>query len=313
MPYETVFHRAATTRQCWWTRTLKVHDSSPEVAAQIIPPRDVTYDMQLDPVDPELPLGLRDDDALSEDAPRPAKLKAKIKKRLSKLTDLQAKLYADGRYALLIVLQGRDASGKDGTIRTVFGACNPQGCRVTSFKEPTPIERKHDFLWRVHKVVPERGMVGIFNRSHYEDVLAARVHGIVGKPIWMSRYDQINDFERMLIQNNVIVLKFFLQISRDEQRERLQKGIERSDKNWKFREGDLDDRRLWDSYTDAYHDMLRRTSTKEAPWYLVPADNKKIRNYFIAGTVVRTLRKLKLRYPDAEPNTLLKAEQTLSV
>lgn len=268
--------------------------------------------MQLDPIDPESTISLRDDDALCDDAPSDGKLQKKTRKRLAQLTTLQSKLYGDGRYALLVVLQGRDTAGKDGTIKTVFGACNPQGCEVASFKEPTPIERKHDFLWRIHNVIPARGMVGIFNRSHYEDVLAARVHGTVGKPIWMSRYDQINDFERMLVQNNVIVLKFFLHISRDEQRRRLLKRVEKEEKNWKFREGDLDDRRLWDSYTGAYHDMLRRTSTKVAPWYLVPADNKKVRNYFITGAVVRALRKLKLRYPDADPDVLLKAEQILT-
>lgn len=268
--------------------------------------------MQLDPVDPESPISLRDRDALCDDAPRDSKLRKKTEKRLARLTEFQSKLYGDGRYALLVVLQGRDAAGKDGTIKKVFGACNPQGCEVTSFKEPTPIERRHDFLWRVHNVIPPRGMVGIFNRSHYEDVLAARVNGTVGTPIWTSRYDQINDFERMLVQNNVIVLKFFLHVSREEQRRRLLKRVEKVDKNWKFREGDLDDRRLWDAYTDAYHDMLRRTSTKVAPWYLVPADNKKVRNYFVTGAVVRALRKLKLRYPDADPNVLLKAEQILT-
>jgi PPK2 family polyphosphate:nucleotide phosphotransferase len=275
--------------------------------------RVVTYGMQLDAVDPELPINIRDEDAVSDDAPSDSKVQKKTAKRLAKLTTLQAKLYGDGRYAVLVVLQGRDASGKDGTIRRVFGACNPQGCTVTSFKEPTPLERRHDFLWRVHNVVPPRGMMGIFNRSHYEDVLAARVHGIVGKPIWMSRYDQINDFERMLVQNNVIVLKFFLHVSRAEQRRRLIKRVEREDKNWKFREADLDDRRLWDAYTDAYHDMLRRTSTREAPWYVVPADDKKVRNYFVTGTVVRALRKLKLHYPEADPNVLLRAEQILTV
>jgi PPK2 family polyphosphate:nucleotide phosphotransferase len=268
--------------------------------------------MQLDPVDPEAPLSLQDEDAVTDEAPRASKVARQTRKRLERLTTLQAKLYGDGRYALLVVLQGRDAAGKDGTIRKVFGACNPQGCEVASFKEPTPLERRHDFLWRVHQAVPPRGMIGIFNRSQYEDVLAARVHGTVGKPIWMSRYDQINDFERMLIQNNVVVLKFFLHISRAEQRRRLLKRVEREDKNWKFRESDLDDRRLWDAYTEAYHDMLRRTSTREAPWYLVPADDKKLRNYFVTGIVVRALRKLKLRYPDADPNVILKAEQILS-
>ncbi len=268
--------------------------------------------MQLDPVDPEAPLTLRDEDAECDDVPGDRKLRTKTKKRLERLTKLQEKLYADGRYGVLIVLQGRDAAGKDGTIRRVFGACNPQGCQVTSFKEPTPEERRHDFLWRVHKAVPPRGMIGVFNRSHYEDVLAPRVNGTVARPIWMSRYDQINDFERMLVQNNVIVLKFFLQVSWAEQRARLFKRIETPDKNWKFREGDLDDRRRWDAFAEAYHDMLRRTSTREAPWYMVPSDDKKVRDYFVTGVVVRALTKLKLRYPEAEPNVLLKAEQILS-
>jgi PPK2 family polyphosphate:nucleotide phosphotransferase len=269
--------------------------------------------MQLDPVDPESPVNLRDEDAVWDDAPSNSKIQKKTSKRLARLTSLQSELYGDGRYALLVVLQGRDTAGKDGTIKKVFGACNPQGCEVVSFKEPTALERRHDFLWRVHTAVPPRGMVGIFNRSHYEDVLAARVHGIVGKPIWTSRYDQINDFERMLVQNNVIVLKFFLHISRDEQRSRLLKRVEKEDKNWKFREGDLEDRRLWDPYTDAYEEMLRRTSTRVAPWYQIPADNKKVRDYLVTGVVVRTLRKLKLRYPDADPDVLLKAEQILAV
>ena len=268
--------------------------------------------MQLDPVDPEFPLHLRDEDAVLRDAPSDKKVREKTRKRLSRLTKLQAKLYGDGRYAVLVVLQGRDAAGKDGTIRKVFGACNPQGCAVTSFKVPTVDERKHDFLWRVHKAIPERGMIGIFNRSHYEDVLAARVHGTVAKPIWNSRYEQINDFERMLVQNNVIVVKFMLHVSRGEQRKRLLKRVEKENKNWKFREGDLDDRRSWDTYTDAYHDMIRRTSTREAPWYLVPADDKKVRDYLVSGAIVRTLRKLKLRYPEADPNILLKAEQILT-
>lgn len=268
--------------------------------------------MQLEPVDPESPITLRDQDAVCDDASPVAKIRSETRKRLAKLKTLQAELYGDGRYAVLVVLQGRDAAGKDGTIRTVFGACNPQGCDVTSFKEPTPLELSHDFLWRIHNAVPARGTLGIFNRSQYEDVLAARVRGTVAEPIWDARYDQINDFERMLSQNNVVILKFFLHVSRGEQRRRLLKRVQREDKNWKFREADLDDRRLWDSYTAAYHDMLRRTSTKVAPWYLVPADNKQLRNYLVTGIVVRALRKLKLRFPDADPNVLLKAEQILT-
>ncbi|MGI8509681.1 MAG: PPK2 family polyphosphate kinase [Gemmatimonadaceae bacterium] len=267
--------------------------------------------MRLCPVDPETPPRLRDEDATTDDAPSGDKLASKFSKRVDALALLQNKLYADGRYALLIVLQGRDASGKDGTIRKVFGAFNPQGCVVTSFKEPSPVERRHDFLWRIHCAVPGRGMVGIFNRSQYEDVIVPRVHGTVAKPIINSRYDQINDFERMLVQNNVIVLKFFLQISRAEQRKRLLKRVEEPKKNWKFREGDVDERKLWDAYTEAYCDMLTRCSMPEAPWYVVPSDNKPVRDYLIAGTVARTMKRLKLRYPEADPNVLLRAEQSL--
>ena len=269
--------------------------------------------MQLDPVDPEAPLRIRDEDAVCDDAPDRDTLEQKTADRLERLTRLQEKLYADGRYALLIVLQGRDASGKDGTIRKVFGAFDPQGCVVTAFKEPTTIERRHDFLWRIHERVPPRGMVGIFNRSHYEDVLAPRVHGTIAKPIWNARYEQINDFERMLVQNNVIVLKFFLHVSRDEQRKRLLKRIEKRRKHWKFREEDIDERRMRDADTDAYRDMLRRTSTEQAPWYFVPADDKKVRDYLVAGTVARTLKSLKLRWPDADPTELAEAEQALCV
>lgn len=267
--------------------------------------------MRLCPADPESPPRLRDDDAVTDDAPSGDKLSSKFAKRLDSLAQLQAKLYADGRYALLIILQGRDASGKDGTIRKVFGAFNAQGCVVTAFKEPTPVERRHDFLWRIHCAVPQRGMVGIFNRSQYEDVIVPRVHGTVARPIIASRYEQINDFERMLVQNNVIVLKFFLHISRAEQRTRLLKRIEEPRKNWKFREADLDERKLWDEYTEAYRDMIRCCSMPEAPWYVVPADDKAVRDYLIAGTVVRTVKRLKLRYPEADPNVLLRAEQAL--
>lgn len=267
--------------------------------------------MRLCPIDPDSPPRLRDDEATAPDAPDAEKMSSKFRKRLAALEAEQGKLYADGRYALLVVLQGRDASGKDGTIRKVFGAFNPQGCTVTSFREPSPLERRHDFLWRVHGVVPPRGMVGIFNRSQYEDVLVPRVHGTVAKPIINSRYDQINDFERMLVQNNVVILKFFLHISRDEQRKRLLKRVERPKKNWKFRQGDLDERKLWDDYTEAYRDMLRRCSTPEAPWYVVPSDDKDVRNYLISATVARTLKRLKLRYPEADPKVLQRAEQML--
>ena len=267
--------------------------------------------MLLEPIDPEAPLDLSDETASISSPPTAEKLAAKTAKYEHALARLQNKLYADGRYALLVVLQGRDASGKDGTVRHVFSSVNPQGCVVTSFKEPTPAERKHDFLWRVHACVPARGMLGIFNRSHYEDVLAPRVHGTVARPIWTSRYEQINDFERMLVQNNVVILKFFLHVSRAAQRRRILDRIETPKKNWKFREGDLDDRRLWDEYTEAYRDMLQRCSTRFAPWYLVPSDDEDIRNHLVLKTVVRTLKKLKLHYPAAYPEMLLRAEQSL--
>jgi len=269
--------------------------------------------MRLHPVDPSDDFTLRDSDAVAEDAPTGKKLKRKTRKRLAKIGKLQHRLYADGRYALLVVLQGRDASGKDGTIQTVFSACNPQGCIVTSFKEPTPLERRHDFLWRVHQQVPPAGMIGIFNRSHYEDVLVARVREQVPKKEWQRRFDQINDFERMLAQNRVVVLKFFLHVSRSEQRRRLLKRVEDPERNWKFRMRDLDDRRMWDGYNDAYRDALRHCSTQYAPWYLVPADDKRVRDYLISGVIAKTLKSLDLTFPETDPNLLLDAEQMLSV
>ncbi|MEP6992486.1 MAG: PPK2 family polyphosphate kinase, partial [bacterium] len=198
--------------------------------------------------------------------------------------------------------QGRDASGKDGTIRKVFSAVNPQGCTVASFKAPTELEQHHDFLWRVHQQVPARGMIGIFNRSHYEDILVPRVHGSLRKEVWHARYGQVNDFEAMLAANHVVILKFFLHISRDEQRDRLRERLSDEKKNWKFRREDLDDRARWDQFTKAYHGILANTSTTEAPWYIVPADNKDVRNLLIARTIAERLSGLRLRYPPADPS-----------
>jgi PPK2 family polyphosphate:nucleotide phosphotransferase len=235
---------------------------------------------------------VKDDEELEEEA----------KVQTSRIAELQQVLYADARYALLVVLQGRDASGKDGTIRKVFSAVNPQGCAVTSFGAPTELEQRHDFLWRVHPHVPPRRMIGIFNRSHYEDVLVPRVHETVPKKVWSARYDQINDFERMLEANGVVQLKFMLHVSRDEQKRRLIERLTDPTKNWKFREGDLEDRRHWDEFTKAYRGILSHTSTSWAPWYLVPADNKKVRNLLIARTIADTLEGLDLRYPKADPS-----------
>ncbi|MGH7713650.1 MAG: PPK2 family polyphosphate kinase [Gemmatimonadaceae bacterium] len=238
------------------------------------------------------------------DLPDREELKDRTEQALEKLTELQSVFYADGRFALLVVLQGRDASGKDGVIRHVFGACNPQGVQVTGFKVPSDLERAHDFLWRVHNAVPPRGMVGIFNRSQYEDVLVVRVRSLVPRSVWSKRYEQINNFEQMLAQNGVIILKFFLHISRDEQRKQLIERLEDPTKNWKFRAGDLDDRKLWSEYTRAYRDALAKCSTRWAPWYVVPSDDKRARNYLITQTIVETLSSLKLRYPRASKEVL---------
>lgn len=236
-----------------------------------------------------------------DDAPPRSELKAATDQLLDRLTELQDAFHADGRFALLLVLQGRDASGKDGVIRTVTGAFNPSGVSVASFAPPTPLELRHDFLWRVHQVVPARGMITVFNRSHYEDVLVVRVRKLAEEAAWRARYGQINAFESMLAANNVIIRKCMLHVSQDEQGERLRERLSDPAKNWKFRLGDLEDRALWDEYTDAYRDALLECSTPHAPWYVVPADSKSQRNYLIARMLVETLETLDLRYPPIDP------------
>ena len=214
-----------------------------------------------------------------------------------RLDKLQEALYAEGRRALLVVLQGRDTAGKDGAIRKVFGPLNPQGVAVTGFKAPSPVELAHDYLWRVHQAVPPRGTIGIFNRSHYEDVLVVRVHELVPEAVWRQRFDQIVQFERTLVENGVTILKFFLHISRDEQRERLRARLEGPEKYWKFSPGDLGERDRWDAYTEAYAEALARTSTPVAPWYLVPADKKYLRDLLVAEVVVEALARMNPAYP----------------
>ena len=262
--------------------------------------------MKLKPVSPGTALRLTDADARVADAPDDDELKKRTEDQVGRIADLQRMFYADGRFALLVVLQGRDASGKDGTIRKVFTGVNPQGVQVTSFKVPTEEELRHDFLWRIHQRVPARGMLGIFNRSHYEDVVVTRVKELVPKATWKSRFTQINDFEKGLSTNGVRILKFFLHISRDEQKERLQKRLTNEEKNWKFNPGDLDEREKWPAYTAAYSDAIRRCSTRWAPWYIVPADDKKVRNYLIARMVADTLTSLELRWPKADPDLVAK-------
>jgi len=258
--------------------------------------------MKLKPVRSEDDIKIDDADARVRHKNRlPRSVKDAAGKEGDRIAELQRLLYADRRYALLIVLQGRDASGKDGTIRKVFSAVNPQGCVVSSFGIPTELERRHDFLWRIHMQAPPRGMIGIFNRSHYEDILVPRVHGEISKSELRDRYRQINDFERQLVENGTVVLKFMLHVSRDEQRARLQERLLDQTKNWKFRVGDLDDRAHWDEFSKAYHGILKNTSTERAPWYIVPADDKDVRDLLVARTIADTLDDLDLRYPTVDP------------
>ena len=225
-----------------------------------------------------------------------------IRHERKRLKKLQSVLYADGRYAVLVVLQGRDACGKDGTVKKVFRSVNPMGCEVTSFKAPTDIELEHDFLWRIHQRVPRRRLIGIFNRSHYEDVIVPRVRKLVPRKIWSARYDQINEFERMLSANSVVILKFFLHVSRDEQKKRLKERLDDRKKNWKFRAGDLDDRALWPEYTAAYRDAIAKCSTDWAPWYIVPADDEDARDLLVSKKIADTLDDLDLSYPPLDPS-----------
>ena len=223
--------------------------------------------------------------------------RAAIRNNVKKLKKLQDVLYAQGKYAVLIVLQAMDAGGKDGTIKHVFSGVNPQGCTVTSFKAPTHLELWHDYLWRIHTAAPARGMIGIFNRSHYESVLVERVKDLVPEKVWSKRYDHINHFERTLSDEGTIILKFFLNISWEEQKRRMEKRLADPRKNWKFSPDDLKERKRWDDYMEAYQDALRRCSTEWAPWYAVPSDNKWFRNWVVGDTIARALEKLDLHYP----------------
>ncbi|MBK8027885.1 MAG: polyphosphate kinase 2 family protein [Chloroflexi bacterium] len=219
----------------------------------------------------------------------------------ARLGELQEMLYAQGTQSLLVVLQAMDAGGKDGTIKRVFDAVNPQGVRVTSFKQPSAEELAHDFLWRIHPHVPPKGYIGIFNRRHYEDVLVVRVNHLVPREVWEKRYDQINAFERTLAENGTRILKFFLHISKDEQRERFQARLDDPSKHWKFSKGDLAVRGQWDDYMKAYEAVLTRCHTEYAPWIIVPANRKWYRDLVITEAIVQALEEMQVRYPDPEP------------
>ena len=223
-----------------------------------------------------------------------------IQEQLARLADLQDRLWAEAQRSVLVVLQGIDSAGKDGVINKVMEAFNPQGCPVTSFKVPSGEELAHDYLWRVHRHVPKKGEIGIFNRSHYEDVLVVRVHGLVPKSVWSRRYDQINDFERILTENGTTIVKFFLSIDREEQRERFQARLDDPTKRWKFSMGDLEERKRWDEYQAAFDDALTKTSTDKAPWYVIPANRKWFRDLAVATILADVIAGLKPAYPEPE-------------
>jgi PPK2 family polyphosphate:nucleotide phosphotransferase len=217
-----------------------------------------------------------------------------------RIQELQARQYAENKQGLLIVLQAMDTGGKDGTIKHVFSGVNPQGCRISSFKAPNPEEANHDFLWRYHKSAPARGRIGIFNRSHYEDVLVVRVKNLVPEPVWRERYGLINDFEENLVRNNISVIKFYLHISKDEQKRRLESRLADPDKRWKFSTNDIKERAFWEDYQDAFEDAINETSTEHAPWYVVPANKKWYRNLVVARTIADTLESMDPQFPPAE-------------
>ncbi|MEJ7618587.1 MAG: PPK2 family polyphosphate kinase [Pyrinomonadaceae bacterium] len=246
------------------------------------------------------------DGGLKKDAAAPI-----FERHIAELQELQELLYASNHLSVLIVLQGRDTSGKDGTIRHIFGPLNSQSCRVASFKVPSHKELAHDFLWRVHAETPARGQITVFNRSHYEDVLVVRVHGLAPEPVWRARYRHINEFERLLAESRTLVLKFYLHISRDEQMERLLKREQDPTKYWKLSAGDWKEREHWDAYTAAYEEALTQCSTDYAPWHVVPANKKWFRNLAIAETIVEALRPYKAQWMSELEETGARALQEI--
>lgn len=227
-------------------------------------------------------------------------VKKEVERQRERISELQARLYAEHKQSILIVLQAIDGGGKDGTVRGVFDGVNPQGCQVWSFKVPSVEDLDHDFLWRYHLKTPPRGMITIFNRSHYEDVLVVRVKNLVPEEVWRQRYELINDFERILTLNNTIVIKFFLYISKDEQKRRLDSRLAHPDKNWKFSSNDVKERAMWDSYMVAFEDAINNCSTDYAPWYVVPANKKWYRDLVISRVVADTLDAMNPQYPKPE-------------
>ena len=252
--------------------------------------------------------------------------KDQLQKDIARMEELQAMLYAQGRWSLLLIFQAMDAAGKDGTIKHVMSGVNPEGCQVHSFKAPSPTELQHDFLWRTTEALPERGHIGIFNRSYYEEVLVVRVHPkvlegqlvppqLIGKDIWKERFEDIHSFERHMARNGTVIRKFFLNLSKKEQKKRFLARLDEPEKHWKFSEADIHEREYWDDYQDAYEDMIRHTASKHAPWYVVPADNKWFTHLVVAAAIVETLEELGLSYPKVDAAKLKEiaaARRTLS-
>jgi PPK2 family polyphosphate:nucleotide phosphotransferase len=241
------------------------------------------------------------DDRSAFDGDKPKGLE-RLRQLNGRIEELQEALYAEGRQRLLVVLQAMDAGGKDGVIRSVFEGVNPQGVRVHCFKKPTPAELAHDFLWRLHPLVPANGEIAIWNRSHYEDVLVVRVHELVPEKQWRRRYDHIRNFEALLADEGTVIRKFFLNVSKDEQRKRLQERIDEPRKRWKFNAADVVERQRWNDYQVAYQDALAATSTDAAPWYVVPADHNWYRNLVVAELLVATLEGMRIELPKGDPN-----------
>lgn len=242
---------------------------------------------RLDKRDPQGTCGFRDKSSANR----------LLAKSVARLAELQYLLYAENDRALLVVLQAMDTGGKDGIVRHVFSGLNPQGCKVTSFKIPSAEEKAHDFLWRIHRATPARGEIGVFNRSHYEEVGVVRVHELVPESVWSRRYDEINAFEKGLVENRTRIVKFFLHISKEEQKRRLEARLADPAKRWKFSPGDLVERKLWNDYMDAYEDALTKCSTPWAEWYVIPADRKWVRNVAVARILVETLEEMKMKFP----------------
>jgi PPK2 family polyphosphate:nucleotide phosphotransferase len=260
------------------------------------------------PPDGKISLKRDYDPAFTDDYPSKKEAAEKLQADIEQLAEQQDMLYAQDTYALLLIFQAMDAAGKDGTIKHVMSGVNPQGCRVSSFKAPSSEELNHDYLWRCMVRLPERGQIGIFNRSYYEEVLVVRVHpeildferlppAVQGKQIWSHRYEEINNFEKYISDNGIVVLKFFLHVSKEEQKRRFLERIDRPEKNWKFSASDAKERAHWDAYQDAYEEVFNRTSTAWAPWYVIPADHKWFTRLAVADIILDTLKKLDLRYP----------------